>query len=316
VPKKFKAQGSRLKITVYCLLLTVYCSLSGCATTTDFDMLRNEVNMLGRDTFELRKELNDLKEKTAGAIKEDAFNAIRQSQAEIQSQLSDVLRDTQVLSGRFDENKYFMERALKDSTTERDLIKTQIAVIENQIKDIRDKLNALENEVRQQKEPLKEQPKEAEKKVEEPKKKPQEQEAQPQKSAEPDKTKIYETAYNLFKDKKYKEAREKFEAFIKEFPKDELTDNAQFWIAETYYGEKDFEGAILAYETLLKKYPDSEKAPGALLKQGFSFIEIGDKKTGKIILEKLIERYPDSKEAESAKKKIEENTKKTEKKKR
>lgn len=309
--------SKKFKITVCCLLFTVYCSLSGCVTTTDFDMLRSDVNMLRRDTFELRKELNDLKERTAGTIKEDAFNAIRQSQAEIQSQLSNVSRDIQVLSGRFDENKYFMEKALKDSATERDLIKAQIMSIEGQIKDIREKLNALESQTGQQKEPPKEQPKEAEKKVEEPEKEPQQQGVQPPKATElADKTEAYKAAYNTFKEKQYKEARMKFEAFIKEFPKDELTDNAQFWIAETYYGEKDFEGAILAYETLLKKYPNSEKAPGALLKQGFSFIEIGDTKTGKVILEKLRERHPDSKEAELAKKKIEEIEKKTGKRKK
>ncbi len=117
---------------------------------------------------------------------------------------------------------------------------------------------------------------------------------------------VYEEAYSAFKDRKYKEARQKFDAFIKEFPKGKLADDAQFWIAETYYSEKDFEGAIFAYETLLKKYPNSEKAPAALLKQGFSFIEVGDKKTGKVLLEQLIELYPNSKEAELAKKKLKE----------
>ena len=52
---------------------------------------------------------------------------------------------------------------------------------------------------------------------------------------------------------RYKEAREQFEVFIKEFPQDELTDNAQFWIAETYYREEDFENAILAYEDGIKE---------------------------------------------------------------
>ena len=128
-------------------------------------------------------------------------------------------------------------------------------------------------------------------------------------------TKSYDTALQAFKDKKYKESREKFEAFIKDYPKSELTDNAQFWIAETYYAEKNYEDAILAYETLLKKYPDSKKTSGAMLKQAFAFIEIGDAKTGKIILKKLVEKYPDSKDAELARKKIAELDKKKSKKK-
>ena len=155
-----------------------------------------------------------------------------------------------------------------------------------------------------------------EKKSEEPQKEIPPKEEQTVKPAASDKLAKYETAYSAFKNKRYKESREKFEAFIKEFPKDELADNAHFWIAETYYNEKDFEGAILAYETFLKKYPNSKKAPAGLLKQGLSFIEIGDKKTGKVILEQLIERYPKSKEAELAKKSIEDLNKKTVKKKK
>jgi tol-pal system protein YbgF len=286
--------------------------LSGCVTSVEFDSLRSDVNQLKREAYEQRKEsselrrdVNELKEKTAHTIKEDSLQALRESQAAIQSRLSEVSRDVQVLTGRFDENRYSLEKALKDSSTELELLKAQITRIESQTKEIREKLNALEGQRVQQKETAKEQPPS------------QHQVAQPPKPAEPkDKLAMYEVAYDAFKKKRYKESREKFEAFIKEFPQDELTDNAQFWFAETYYGERDFESAILAYETLLKKYPKSEKAPNALLKQGFSFVEIGDTKTGKTILEKLRERYPNSKEAELAKKKIEEIEKGTKKKKK
>ncbi|MEW6419101.1 MAG: tol-pal system protein YbgF [Nitrospirota bacterium] len=309
MPQKFNIQ-------IYCLLFTVCCLLSACASTENLDLLRQDVIQLRRDLTTTRTELDRLKEKTSGVVSEESFNVMRQSQAEIQALLSNMSRDIQVLSGRFDENKYFVEKTLKDSAAETDLIKAQITSIEGQIKDIKGKLNALESQVMQQKEPSKEQSKEDEKKVEEPQKE-QTREEQPPKSVAPsDKKSKYEAAYSAFQNKRYKDAREKFEAFIKEFQKDELSDNAQFWIAETYYAGKDFEDAILAYETLLKKYPKSEKAPASLLKQGFSFIEIGDKKTGKIILEQLRERYPDSKEAETAKKKIEEMDKRTRKKKK
>ena len=171
--------------------------------------------------------------------------------------------------------------------------------MDTQVKEMRDRLNALEGLAKQKETPKETPP------------------PQPPKTGEQkDKTKLYESALSAFKDKKYKEAREKFEVFTKEFPENELTDNALFWIGETYYNEKDFESAILAYETVLKKYPKSEKAASALLKQGFSFIETGDKKTGKTILENVRERYLNSKEAELAKKKIEEIDKGSGKKKR
>jgi TolA-binding protein len=118
--------------------------------------------------------------------------------------------------------------------------------MEDQLKEIKTRLRNLES-----------QPGEAKKKPEETKKESPQQLSKPAESR--DKVSLYEEAYDAFKDKKYKQAREKFEAFMKEFPQDELADNAQFWIAETYYGEKDYETAILAYEAVLKKYPKRKK---------------------------------------------------------
>ena len=310
--KKFKVHpklisGSKFKSAVYCLLLTSYCLLFGCASITDFEALRSEMNQLRRDTFDIRKDVNDMKGKTEDVIKGEDFQAFRESQAELHSRVLEISKDLQLLTGRFDENKYSIEKFLRDSSSETNLFKAELTNIEGQIKDIKEKLNALE--IRS---------KEAGKQAEEPKKEPLQPRSpsSPEPSVLKDKGAMYEAAYDAFKSKRYKEAREKFEAFIKEYPQDELTDNAQFWIAETYYGEKDYEGAILAYEVILKKYPKSDKASGALLKQALSFIEIGDRKTAKTILEKLLESYPESKEVELAKKKIEEIDKRTGKKKK
>jgi tol-pal system protein YbgF len=311
--KRSKTQGLKVKTqwlklnAVFCVLFTVLV-LSGCVSTTDFETVRGDASQSRKELFELKKEVNDLKAKTANVIKEDDFRAFRENQGDLQSRISETEKNLQVLSGKFDENKYSIEKTLKESASEMTLIKAQIANVEDQIKQIKNKLNAA----------MEGQQTVGRKETEEPKREsPQEQAQKPVKQAvSKDKVSLYEEAYDAFKDKKYKGAREKFETFMKEFPQDELADNAQFWIAETYYGEKDFEAAILAYETVLKKYPKSEKAVGALLKQGFSFIELGDKKTGKTILDKVMELYPASREAELAKKKIDEIEKGSSKKKK
>jgi tol-pal system protein YbgF len=297
----------KYKISIYCLLFSVYCLLSACATTQDVNLVSQDVNRIHRDYLTVKTEIDKLKEKTVGIVREDSFNALRQSQAEIQSSLTNLGRDVHTISGRFEENKYFIEKTLKNSVQEIDLIKLQITTLESQIKEIKEKLNVLEAQVvHQQKESLKEKSKEDEKKYVKTEKDIPKQEEQPVKPSVPDDKKAkYDEAYNTFQNKKYKEARDKFEGFIKEYPEDTLTDNAYFWIAETYYGENDFEGAILAYETFLKKFPKSAKVPAALLKQGLAFVEIGDKKIGKLILEQVIEKYSDSREAELAKKNVE-----------
>jgi tol-pal system protein YbgF len=310
--ERLKAQGLKVRIqslklyAVFFVLLT-FPVVFGCVSTADFEAVRGDASQSRKELFELKKDVNDLKAKTANVVKEDDFRSFRESQGDLESRISETEKNLQVHSGKFDENKYSMEKALKDSASEMTLIKAQIANLEDQIKQIKNKLNVIEGQQtvgRKETEELK-------------KESPHEQAQKQVKQAAPkDKVSLYEEAYDAFKDRKYKEAREKFETFMKEFPQDELADNAQFWIAETYYGEKDFEAAILAYEAVLKKYPKSEKAAGALLKQGFAFIEIGDKKTGKTILDKVTELYPASRQAELAKKKIDEIEKGSSKKKK
>lgn len=303
------------------LFIFIIISLSACVTGNDFEMLRNDVNDLKRSSYDSKKEVDILKERTASIVKEDSFSAVQEGQATINSRLSELTSNHQELRGRFEENKYFFEKTLKDSISEKDLLKAQITALETQVKTMKDKLALVEEQIRktdQAKQPeavpaASGQPEKTEQPTET---KPQEQPSEKKELPDTKSKNSYEEALDSFHSKQYKQAREKFEAFLKNNPKTDLIDNAYFWIAESYYAEKDYEGAILAYETLLKKYPQSEKTTEALRKQGFAFIEIGDKKTGKIILEKLIEKHPNSKDAELAKKKLSEiDTKKPAKKK-
>lgn len=287
--------------------------LSACVSTNDFNRTRSELSELQRSTQEARKDIDALKEKTTGVVREDSFTGVKESQAALLSKVNATSSGLQELRGRVDENRYFTEKSLKEFTSEKDLLKAQITGLEAQVRALKDKLAYLDLPTGQ-KEPERE-PSGLTSGTAGPGKTDA---SSPESKAEakPDsKAKAYDAAYQQFKDKKYKESRQRFEAFIKEYPKTDLTDNAQFWIAESYYAEKDYESAILTYETLLKKYPDSDKASSGLLKQGYAFTEIGDVKTGKIILNKLVEKYPNTKDAEAAKKKIAELEKKPQKKK-
>jgi len=276
--------------------------LMGCASSGDLDTMRSEINDLKRDSFELKKETSELRKQTSGTVREDSFTAIRESQASLYSQVNEQSKELQVLSGRFDEYKFFMDKAMKESATERELLRSQINALEMRVKELSERLSKM-----------------SETKASGPEQKPAEEEngekaLEPKKPEDDTAAAMYESAYNAFKGKKYKEAREKFSSFIKKFPKHALAGNAHFWSGESYFAEKDFENAILAYETVIKSYPQNVKIPGSLYKQGLSFMELGDKKTAKVIFEKLIEKYPDSPEAAQAKKKKAEIDKKPAKK--
>ena len=341
-----------MKKFVLILLLFV----AGCATG-EFEMVKADINQLKKDSFDIKKEtseitavkteLDNLKDRSAKdaletksafkaeladlkdkSLKEDSLNAIREGMVSLRLEVSGISKDLQSLTGRFDENKYFIDKAVKDKSLELDLLRAQITTLETQAKEMQTKLSAKTDLLHTQITELETQVKEIQTKLsaktetdttvkdkpdvkKENKTETEERMAPEAKTPEvKDPVKVYGAAYDSFKDKKYKEAREKFDAFKKEFPKDKLTGNAQFWIAEAYYSEEDYAGAIVEYDALLKNYPSSEKAPGALLKQGYSFIEMGDNKAARGILEELKEKYPKSKEAALAKKKLEEISKK------
>lgn len=302
-----------------CLLSSVFCALllaSGCASTSDMDSLKNQITGLNvelagqkRAASEMRsalaevtKDVPALKERTEGVVKEYAFTAIRESQSSLLAQTADLSKELQTLKGRFDENKYFMDRTIKDLTAEKDLLQAKMSAIENELKALRARLEGFEKP---------EKPKEDAP--------PQVREQAPAAPAAPappaaeakaadgdqgDPQRTYDDAQIDFREKRYPEARRKFEKFAADHPKHQLVPNSYFWIGETFYAEKKYDDAILAYENLLKKHPEHEKVRGAMLKQAYSFIDMGDRKTGKVILERLIEKYPTSKEAELAEKKI------------
>jgi tol-pal system protein YbgF len=71
-------------------------------------------------------------------------------------------------------------------------------------------------------------------------------------------------------------ARELFSDFLAKFKGDELADNAQYWLGETWYAEKRYNDAIVEFQKVLKDYKASDKASDALLKIGLSFQSQGD----------------------------------------
>jgi len=119
-----------------------------------------------------------------------------------------------------------------------------------------------------------------------------------------DKESAYALAYETFKEGKYEKAREEFQNFLKQYPGSEYSDNAQFWIGESYYFENKYEKAILEYEKVVKNYPKGSKVPYAMLKQGLSFLNLGDKTSARLILQQIMKQYPDTNQARIARAKL------------
>lgn len=283
------------------LFMTACASDIGLMKKSDLDTLKQDSTQTKRDIDDLRRSLYSVQSEVAdlkGKLPEEkSLVALRDSQASLFSQVSELLREVQVLNGRFDENKYFMDRYLKETSTDIEVIKSRLdsisaAVDRAGIEAVRARLQSIDAELTRLKERLSavETAKEAERKEAAPKK------ATPEEA--------YRAALNTFKNKKYSETRQKMETFLRDFPEHNLAGNARFWIGETYYAEKDFDDAILTYEEVLQKHGDNPKVPAAMLKQAYAFLELKDKKAARGILKELIERYPESEQAKAAKEKL------------
>jgi tol-pal system protein YbgF len=116
---------------------------------------------------------------------------------------------------------------------------------------------------------------------------------------------LYRDAYETLHRGDLEGSRGKFETFLKQYPNTELSDNAQFWIGETYYLKKDYEKAIIEYEKAIVKYPEGDKIPSAIFKQALSFLELNDKTNARSLFKRVIEKYPRSDQAEMARKRLE-----------
>jgi tol-pal system protein YbgF len=101
----------------------------------------------------------------------------------------------------------------------------------------------------------------------------------------------YRAAFDLMKEGRYGEARTGFEAFLAAHPQHELAANAQYWLGEVAYVERDYEGALAAFGKVLEGYPGARKAPDALLKSGYSHYELKRFDRARAALKRVVAEY-------------------------
>ncbi|HHL40973.1 MAG TPA: tol-pal system protein YbgF [Deltaproteobacteria bacterium] len=124
------------------------------------------------------------------------------------------------------------------------------------------------------------------------------------KEAAPDPAELYTAGYRQTMERDYENALETFRRFLSLYPDQELSDNAQYWIAEIYYAKGDWERAVLEFNKVIKQYPEGDKVAAALLKQGYAFEKLGAVKEARVLLEEVVKRHPNSPEADKARRKL------------
>ena len=101
------------------------------------------------------------------------------------------------------------------------------------------------------------------------------------------------------------ESAEAFGQFLVVFPSSPLADNAQYWLAETYYVQRQFTTALPTFQTVVDRYPDSTKLPDALLKIGFCSYELQQWDAAREALTRVAREFPETTAARLASQRLE-----------
>jgi tol-pal system protein YbgF len=105
---------------------------------------------------------------------------------------------------------------------------------------------------------------------------------------------------------KYDLARSEFQDYLKFYSDTDLASNAQFYLGEIAFSQKQFDQAVAEYDKVLTNYPKSFKLAPAHLKKGFALIDLGQKQAGIKELRDVIKRYPKTDEDQRARAKLKE----------
>ncbi len=115
----------------------------------------------------------------------------------------------------------------------------------------------------------------------------------------------YRDAFELLKQRKYAEAIDAFNDLLRRYPQGQYTDNARYWLAETYYVQRNYPAALAEFDRLVQLTPSSAKVPAAMLKIGYIQYEQEAYDQARAALQQVVAKYPDSTEARLAQSRLE-----------
>jgi tol-pal system protein YbgF len=244
--------------------------LAGCLPPTQVQMkYDNDLEEMKRRLARIEQGSND-----GGSQARRQLETLGRQVAELQSGLDTLRVEFQSINGRLDDLSRINEQAAADLSLVRDDLGMQISVLAERVTNLEQKSVVA---------PVK-----------------------PVAKVEPVMKASPEQAYQQALEKiltgtDYTGGREELEAFIRDYPQNELVVNANYWIGEAYYGEKKYDNAVLKFQEVISNYSDHPKAAAALLKQGKAFEALGDTANAQTTWKQLIKIFPLSPEAEKAK---------------
>ncbi len=277
----FSQGDTHMKNISHYAMLTLFAISAGCASQGSLDNVRNDVDAVKTRLFSIERDLGGVRDesKTGLGAMEKTFKtdvtAVRKISADIQANIDTAKSDMQAMQGKIDDIALTAKKPAEELARYREDSDKRILLLEDRILKLQSALDELSKKNIETTAAPKEVPLTADA--------------------------IYTKGLETFKAGDMPAARETLSKFLEKFPKHDLAANANYWIGETYYGEKNYEQAILSFQEVIKNYPQQPKVPSAMLKQALAFKAIKDTKSANYVLKKLVTGYPKSDEAKKAK---------------
>jgi tol-pal system protein YbgF len=117
---------------------------------------------------------------------------------------------------------------------------------------------------------------------------------------------LYSNGLRDIRSGKWDLARSEFLDYLKYYSQTDLASNAQFYLGEIAYSQKNYQQAIEEYDRVLSNYPKSFKLAPARLKKGMALVELGQKTSGVRELREVVKRYPGTEEDRLARARLKE----------
>lgn len=104
---------------------------------------------------------------------------------------------------------------------------------------------------------------------------------------------LYSRGLDAYRNGFFEESRQFFREILNSFPNGKYSDRAHFWIAESYFSQKNYSQALQHYQAVFS-FKGSAKEDDAQYRIGISYMLLGENDKALEELTKFIQRYPAS----------------------
>jgi len=214
---------------------------TGCVSSQDIEGLQSQLSDIQRQMLQIQKQAQQAPSKQEvadlGSNVGQQMQGLLKTEADMQVKLRDLGTQIEALQAKLEDTNYRLSQ-----------LSQQIAATNQDLKGFRGQAPAPEGQV------------------------PPQQQQPPAPNggggAGIDPKSLYDAAYNDYLKGNYDLGVREFQEYLSNFPNTDLSDNAAYWIGESYYRQRRFRQAVEEFDIVITRYPKGDKMPSALLKKG------------------------------------------------